>query len=63
MSRRPTWGYKLARYGEFRDIRYIARGRDTYKQRDNKIYPWDGLNAKIDEVALERNPWWEDCGK
>jgi len=29
----------------------------------NRLLMWDGLNAKIDEVALERNPRCEDCGK
>lgn len=29
----------------------------------NRLLMWDGLNAKIDEVALERNPRCEDCGR
>jgi adenylyltransferase/sulfurtransferase len=29
---------------------------------ENKLLLWDGLNAKIDEIELERNPSCEDCG-
>jgi adenylyltransferase/sulfurtransferase len=29
----------------------------------NRLLMWDGLSARIDEVALERNPRCEDCGK
>jgi len=28
---------------------------------ENRLLMWDGLNAKIDEVTLERNPGCEDC--
>jgi molybdopterin/thiamine biosynthesis adenylyltransferase len=29
---------------------------------ENKLLLWDGLDAKIDEIELERNPSCEDCG-
>jgi len=29
---------------------------------ENRLFLWDGLNAKMDEIALERNPKCEDCG-
>jgi adenylyltransferase/sulfurtransferase len=29
---------------------------------ENKLLLWDGLNTKIDEIRLERNPSCEDCG-
>jgi len=29
---------------------------------ENKLLLWDGLNARIDKVELERNPSCEDCG-
>ena len=29
---------------------------------ENKLLLWDGLNAKIDEIELERNPSCEACG-
>jgi molybdopterin/thiamine biosynthesis adenylyltransferase len=29
---------------------------------ENKLLLWDGLNAKIDEIELARNPSCEDCG-
>lgn len=28
---------------------------------ENRLFLWDGLNAKMDEIALERNPKCEDC--
>ena len=30
---------------------------------ENRLLMWDGLNGKIDELPLERNPRCEDCGK
>ena len=27
----------------------------------NRLFLWDGLNARMDEVMLERNPKFEDC--
>lgn len=41
-------------------IKYALRMRNSLA---NRLLMWDGLNAKIDEVALERNPRCEDCGK
>jgi len=29
---------------------------------ENKLLLWDGLDAKIDEIEIERNPSCEDCG-
>ncbi len=29
---------------------------------ENRLLLWDGLNAKIDEIEIERNPSCEDCG-
>jgi molybdopterin/thiamine biosynthesis adenylyltransferase len=29
---------------------------------ENRLLLWDGLNAKIDEIEIERNPCCEDCG-
>ena len=29
---------------------------------ENKLLLWDGLNAKIDEIEIERKPRCEDCG-
>lgn len=30
---------------------------------ENRLLMWDGLNAVMDEVPLEKNPRCEDCGK
>ena len=30
---------------------------------ENKLLIWDGLNATMDEVTLEKNPGCEDCNK
>ena len=30
---------------------------------ENRLLLWDGLNAVMDEVLLEKNPRCEDCGK
>ena len=30
---------------------------------ENRLLMWDGLNAKIDEIPLEKNPACEDCVK
>lgn len=30
---------------------------------ENRLLMWDGLNGKIDELPLERNPRCEDCGQ
>lgn len=30
---------------------------------ENRLLIWDGLNAKMDEVLVEKNPACEDCGK
>ena len=29
---------------------------------ENRLFLWDGLNARMDEIAVERNPQCEDCG-
>jgi len=40
-------------------IKYIVKMESFL---ENKLLLWDGLNAKIDEIELERNPSCEDCG-
>ena len=30
---------------------------------ENRLLMWDGLNGKIDELPLEKNPRCEDCGQ
>lgn len=41
-------------------IKYILGIGDLL---ENRLLMWDGLNAVMDEVLLEKNPRCEDCGK
>ncbi|TET16579.1 MAG: HesA/MoeB/ThiF family protein [Dehalococcoidia bacterium] len=41
-------------------IKYILGIGDLL---ENRLLMWDGLNAVMDEVPLEKNPRCEDCGK
>jgi len=40
-------------------LKYIVRLGNSLESR---LLLWDGLNAKIDEIEIERNPSCEDCG-
>ena len=40
-------------------VKYIVKMGSSL---ENRLLLWDGLNAKIDEIEIERNPSCEDCG-
>jgi adenylyltransferase/sulfurtransferase len=40
-------------------VKYIVKMGSSL---ENRLLLWDGLNAKIDEIEVERNPSCEDCG-
>ena len=40
-------------------VKYIVKMGSSL---ENRLLLWDGLNAKIDEIEIERNPGCEDCG-
>jgi adenylyltransferase/sulfurtransferase len=40
-------------------LKYIVKMGSSL---ENRLLLWDGLNAKIDEIEIERNPSCEDCG-
>lgn len=40
-------------------VKYIVKMGSSL---ENRLLLWDGLNAKIDEIKIERNPSCEDCG-
>jgi len=39
-------------------VKYIVKMGSSL---ENRLLLWDGLNAKIDEIEIERNPSCEDC--
>jgi molybdopterin/thiamine biosynthesis adenylyltransferase len=40
-------------------LKYIVKMGSSL---ENRLLLWDGFNAKIDEIEIERNPSCEDCG-
>jgi molybdopterin/thiamine biosynthesis adenylyltransferase len=40
-------------------VKYIVKMGSSL---ENRLLLWDGLNAKIDEIEIGRNPSCEDCG-
>lgn len=40
-------------------VKYIVKMGSSL---ENRLLLWDGLNVKIDEIEIERNPSCEDCG-